>query len=221
MSEIAIIKEAEFITTPEREMALAFYERGDFDEARAVMLDAIKTVRSDDVDELLACRNLLCKIERGAKRYYEALRIHIEAYPLSQLSGLHRQRANFHHGLAATYQLIGDNTDRTLVEYEAASFHLEQAGETSGAGYIENNIALLLSEIGQVEESRIHLERARKLFKGNAVCLAEVDETAAQICLSEDRTREALILALDANRVFIERGAERQDRKVGRDNLYV
>jgi tetratricopeptide (TPR) repeat protein len=215
MGNKAIIIEADFMTTKERALADALFSEGRFDEARRLLTKTAFALLSDEVDELLACRNLLAKVERGAGNFYEALKIHIETYPLSKLSRYHGLQAKFHNGLGNTYEAIAnkeelrDYFDRALIEYEAARFHLEEAGALEECGYLENNIAAVLSRLGRTEEAHAHLEEARKLFRETPVNFAQVEHTTAQVYLEEDKAAEALACALDASRVFLRHGEKR------------
>lgn len=215
MSEIAIIKEAEIMVPPERALADELHREGKFDEAREVLRSAINSLEANDVNELLACRNQLAKVERGAGNLYEALRIHVESIPLSQACTSHRLCAKFHNGLGLTYKQIAERAnlqdyfDKALHEYNETRRHLELAGDREEAGYVENNVAMVLCELGRTAEARDHLERARGYFEGQPVRLAEIDETSAQVCLREGKALEALSFALDANRVFIQFGEKR------------
>jgi hypothetical protein len=102
-----------------------------------------------------------------------------------------------------------DYRDRALIEYEAARFHLAEAGHYEEAGYVENNIATILFKMGRTDAAREHLLSARDYLKDQPVQLAEVDITEAQVCLKEGKSIEAYSLMLDAHRTFIQCGKKR------------
>ena len=214
-TEIASIKCTPNYDGSERPLADALLREGQFDEARNVMKAALDALPLEEVDERLACLTLLCKVERGDGNLYEALRILTETYPLSKQASSHQLRAKFHNCLGVTYKQIAETAplpayfDKSLSEYQETRFHLEEAGDREGAGYVENNVAMVLCELGRTTEAREHLERARSYFAGQPVKLAEIDETTARICLKECKSLEALSYALDANRVFIQHGEKR------------
>lgn len=213
MNDLAIIKEADFMAADTYALANELYREGRLDEAHEILSKAIAETPAADIDGQLSHRNLLCMVERASKNLYEALRIHIEIYPLAQLSHFHRLRANFHNGLGNTYEAIAKKEclagylDKALIEYEATRFHLEQADELEAAGHVENNIAVVLSQLGRAADAHKHLERARELFAGIPAKLAETSETAAQICFQQEGCEfEALGHALTASHGFYENG---------------
>lgn len=216
METKAIIKETEIMATGVAALADILVGEGRFDEARAMLADTAAGLPDDATEELLACQILIAKVERGAGNFYEALRIHIETYPLSRLSRSHSLQAKFHNGLGNTYEAIADKEEmrdyfgKALVEYEATRFHLEEAGALEEAGYLENNIAVVLCRFGRTAEAHAHLAAARKLFAEQPVNLAQVEHTTAQVCLSEEGNEaEALACALEATRVFLRFGEKR------------
>ena len=80
-----------------------------------------------------------------------------------------------------------------LMEYTAASFHFEQAGNEPYQACVENNLGFLFSTIGKFDDAHEHLDRAQMLMtrlKDN-VHLAQVDETRARVLLAEGRVVEA------------------------------
>ncbi|HEX8922379.1 MAG TPA: tetratricopeptide repeat protein, partial [Pyrinomonadaceae bacterium] len=161
-----------------------------------------------EIDELLATRNMLAKVELRAKSYVESLTILRETHLLSQLSTRHRLRASTHMGLGNAYEALGDY-DSALVEYEAARYHLEEAGDPENAGYVENNIAVVLCALNRTTDAREHIQTARACLKDRPVQFAEIDVTEAQVCLIKGQPFEALALMYGAQQVFIEKGEKR------------
>lgn len=213
MEQTAIIKEREFMTSPTREFVMGLCDEGKIDEARAHLAERIKTLA--DTEQLLECRNLQAMVERCAKNYTEALRIHVESYPLALASDVHVLKGRFHGGSGITFEVIGvreDSSDyikKALSEYEEASRHFQKAGDMDGAGDVENNLGMLLCALGRTGEAREHLVNARAYFEGKPVKLAQVDDTEARIYLREGNPVEALYLSCAAVRVFIRHGEER------------
>lgn len=218
MNILASIKEAEFTPTTPRALADSYLSEGCIGEARSEMRQAIDALSPDETDELLACRNLLCKVERADNNLTEALRIHLETYPLVELSTSHLLKARFHNGLGITYRKLAaeypEYLDRALIAFEAFRYHAECAGDEKEAGRAINNIALVLCQIGRTEEARSQLSDARRYFTDPAR-LAEIDETEAQVCLQEKKPLEALDYALSACRVFLAAG----EKKLMNDSL--
>jgi tetratricopeptide (TPR) repeat protein len=208
MSKLAIIKEEEFMKTETRALADELLADSDFNGARDLLNESLKALPSDDVDERLAILNLLCKVERASGNLNEALRIHLESYPLAQLTTRHFLKWKFHNGLGITYRRLG-NPDRALIEYEAVRFHAEEAGNAEDLGYAIVNIAMVLCELNRTDEARAHLEQGRALFAQDRVVLAQLNETEAQVYLNEEKPLEALALAVDAIQTFIAEGQKK------------
>lgn len=201
MEKLASVKNADFTLTPHRALADSFLDNGRIDDARLEIKTALAALASTDIDEILACRNLLCKIERAGRNLNEALRIHLESYPLVDLCSYPILKARFHNGLGITYRNLGldkpEYLDRALIAFEAFKFHAEEAGDEKEVGRAVNNIALVLCQIGRTSEAHSELERARGFFT-DPTRLAEIDDTEAQVFLKEDKPVDALPLSLNA-----------------------
>jgi len=201
-SHVAIVKNIGFMA----DLVDGLIKEADYSQAREIISGAIASLSADETDELLHCKNILCKVERADKSLHKALRIHREAYPLVQLSENHYLIARFHSGLGTTYEELGEY-DRAFIEYEAARVHFEIDGDSEGAGYIENNVAFLSLALGLTEEARLHLEKARSYFT-DAVKLAEIGVTEAQVYLKEGEPEKAVYLMLECLRTFERHGAK-------------
>jgi tetratricopeptide (TPR) repeat protein len=216
ITEKAKIKYAEFIATEIYVLAKSLLDEGRIEDARDILRNEIRRLPAEETDHLLAYRNLLASVERGAKNFYEALRIHTETHPLAELSHVPILRARFHNGLGITLEEIAcreslrDYFDRALIEYEAARYHAEEAGDTEFAGHIENNIALVYCQLGETAQAHEHLAHARTYFQDKEVKLAEIDETEAQVSMKEaGKEFETLTYALSACNAFIRHGEKR------------
>jgi len=96
-----------------------------------------------------------------------------------------------------------------LIEYAAASFHFEQAGNERYLARVENNLGYLFFTIGRYNDAHQHLDRARLLFLElkDAGTVAQVDDTRARTLLAEGRTVEAERFARQAVKT-LEKGGE-------------
>jgi tetratricopeptide (TPR) repeat protein len=197
------------------EMAYCYWREGAMDEARVVLREALARL-GDGGGEVRALALLrLALVENSATRYSEGYRILKESATLFESLDNHTLKGGFHNELATVYHRLGavenrdDYVDRALVEYTAASFHLEQAGHVRYQAHIENNIGLFFHTLGRNEEAHKHLDRARSLFVrlNNSVYAAQVDETRARVLLAQGRAAEAERLARGAAEVF-ERAGE-------------
>ncbi|PYS73501.1 MAG: hypothetical protein DMF73_05700 [Acidobacteria bacterium] len=96
-----------------------------------------------------------------------------------------------------------------MIEYAAASFHYEQAGNQRYQGRVENNLGYLYFTIGRYKDAHRHLDRARHLFSNmkDVLVVASVDETRARVLLAENRPADAERLIRQSIRA-LERGGE-------------
>jgi CheY-like chemotaxis protein len=181
------------------DLALCYWREGSFDEARINVASALSNLRSEDGD-LRACVLIRAgMVELRAGRLNEALCIHNEASSLVEKSTDPALKGAFHNQLATLYENLGarkgsDNySDRALIEYTAAGFHFEQAGNHRYLASVENNLGYLLFTIGRYKEAHSHLDRARHLFLElkDVGTVAQVDDTRARTLLAEGRLREA------------------------------
>jgi tetratricopeptide (TPR) repeat protein len=206
---------AERAAEAQAELAHCYFREGAVDEARVLLREARARAggRGGEVEALVVLR--LALVEDSATRYSEGYRILKEHAGLFESLDNHTLKGGFHNELAIVYQHLGsvenrdDFLDRALVEYAAASFHLEQAGHARYQAHVENNLSLFFHMLGRNEEAHEHLDRARSLFVGlgDRIYAAQVDETRAGVLLAQERAPEAERLVGDAAEVF-ERAGE-------------
>ncbi len=205
----------EQIAEAHSELALCYWREGAFDEARIHLAEALEHVENENAD-LKACvliRAGLVEVTDG--RLNESLRLYEESAPLVDKSRDHALKGTFHNsfGLAlrrlATAENREDHLDRALIEYAAASFHFEQAGNARYQASVENNLGFLFSTIGKFTEAHTHIDRARELFAslGDRGHVAQVDDTRARTLLAEGRIVEAERYARSAVKT-LEKGDE-------------
>jgi CheY-like chemotaxis protein len=197
------------------DLALCYWREGSFDEARINVASALSNLRNEDGD-LRACVLIRAgMVELRAGRLNEALCIHNEASSLVEKSTDPALKGAFHNQLATLYENLGarkssDNySDRALIEYTAAGFHFEQAGNHRYLASVENNLGYLLFTIGRYKEAHSHLDRARHLFLElkDVGTVAQVDDTRARTLLAEGRLPEAERFARSAVQT-LEKGDE-------------
>jgi tetratricopeptide (TPR) repeat protein len=191
------------------ELAHCYWREGAVDEARVLLNEALSRPGVGGEVRALALLRLAA-FEDSATRYSEGYRILKESAALFESLDNHTLRGGFHNELATVYYHLGssenreDFLDRALVEYAAASFHLEQAGHARYQAHVENNLGLFFHILGRNEEAHEHLDRARGLFVslGDGIYAAQVDETRARVLLAQGRAVEAERLARGAAEVF-------------------
>jgi len=206
----------EKVAEAQTEIAYCYWRQGAYKDARVWLQEALNRLPTDTNDEVKAVALLrLAIVERSAKRFHDALRIHVEAAPLLQKSSNDSLKGKFYNGFGFVLRNLGttekrsDYIDRALIEYTAASYHFELAGHTRYQACVENNLGFLFSTIEKFTEAHQHLDRAQALFTSlkDTAHLAGVDETRAKVLLAEGRTAEAEKLVRSAVRI-LERGGE-------------
>jgi DNA-binding NtrC family response regulator/tetratricopeptide (TPR) repeat protein len=180
-------------------LSTCYWREGAFDEARVTLQNLLSWL-DDSFPEHKAKALLNCAIiEVSSNRFNDALILLMDAAPFFESSQSHIIRGRFHSQLALVLKKLSesegrkDYTDRALLEYEAASFHFEEAGFTMHRAVVENNLGFLFFTLGRIAEAHEHLDRARSLFNSlkDTVHTAQVNETRARVFLAEGRTSEA------------------------------
>ncbi len=200
------------------DLALCYWREGAHDEARIHLSNAMQRLGKDDSDlkAILLIRAGI--VEVSARRLNEALRLFNQAAPLVEKSEDHSIKGSFHIQYGLVFRQLAapenreDYIDRALIEYAAASFHFELAGNELALARVENNLGFLFYTVGRYKEAHAHLNRARSLFTqlkdpGSA---AKCDETRARTLLADGRLDEAERLIRQAVRV-LERGDDQSD----------
>ena len=181
------------------ELAFCYWREGALDEARVLTREALG--RLDETQGELRAWALVraALVERTAFRLNDALMLLNEAAPLYARSADHPLLGRFHQTYGNTLQFLGvaerrdDLIDRALLEYTAAGFHFEQAGDTPNRARTENNVGYLLQRLGRFAEAHEHFDRAAALFEalGDGASVAQVEDSRAQCLLAEGRYAEA------------------------------
>ncbi len=99
-----------------------------------------------------------------------------------------------------------DYIDQALVEYAAASFHAEQAGNSRFLALVKNNVGFLFVSIQRFGEAHEQLDQARSLFEGlkDRGMVAQVDDTRARAFIDQGLYAEAEAVAARSVRVLEE-----------------
>lgn len=197
------------------ELAQCYWREGAYDEARVVLAEALGRLENTDGKLKAVALYRSAIVAKLSSRHNEALRYYTEAAPFFEEITNDALRGKFHNGFANLLACLGqteersDYIDRALIEYAAASFHFERAGQARHHACVENNLGYLFCTISKFAEAHDHLDRAQALFTSlrDSVHLAQVDETRARVLLAEGRVAEAERLARAAVGV-LERGGE-------------
>ena len=205
----------EKVDEAQTDLATCYWRQGALDEARDILREVLNRLTDSRGDVKLVAIIRSTIVERSAKRYHDALRIHTSYAPLFDERVSHLLRARFHNSFAITLDILGtsekreDYIDRALLQYTAASYHFEQAGHRVYCACVENNLAMLYLAIGRHGEAHEHLDRAQKMLADlkDSVHLAQVNETRAKVLLAEGRNTEAEKVVAAAVRT-LEKGDE-------------
>jgi len=181
------------------DLALCYWREGAFDEARINLSTALAELGDKDSDLKAVLLIRAGIIEERTRRLQNALEFYNQAQPLVDNSEDHALKGAFHseYGLVfrklATPENRGDYLDRALIEYAAASFHFEQAGNERFLARVEINLGYLYYSIGRYKDAHKHLDRARHLFieLKDLGMAAECDDTRARTLLEENRLTDA------------------------------
>lgn len=197
------------------ELALCYWREGSYDEARIHLAEALSRLSNEESDlrAVLLIRSGIVEVD--TQRFDQALRFYHEAIPLVEGSQDHALKGGFHIAYGLVFRRLAapenreDYMDRALIEYAAASFHFEEAGNERALARVENNLGYLFFTIGRYKDAHSHLDRSRHLFLElrDVGTAAQVDDTRARTLLAEDHIAEAERLARSAVRV-LERGGQ-------------
>jgi CheY-like chemotaxis protein/tetratricopeptide (TPR) repeat protein len=198
------------------ELALCYWREGSYDEARITLQEALNELGDDDLSDLKAILLIRAGIvEVWSQRLNDALRFYDHARPLVEESQDHSIKGSLHIEYGLVFRRLAtpgnreEYLDRTLIEYAAASYHFEQAGNDRYVARVENNLGYLYFTIKRYKEAHVHLDRARQLFQRlrDVGAVAQVDETRARTLLAQGYVVEAERIVRAAARV-LERGGQ-------------
>jgi tetratricopeptide (TPR) repeat protein len=199
LSLFETLNDAEKAAEAQTELGYCYWREGALDEARVLTREALRWL-GEGAGELRGWVLVRCAlIELTAFRLNDALLLLNEASSLYARSQDHPLLGRFHQTFGNTLQLLGvaerrqELVDQALLEYTAASFHFEQAGDTPNRARTENNVGYLLQRLSRFNEAHEHFNRATTLFRslGDGASVAQVDDSRAQCLLAEARYAEA------------------------------
>jgi tetratricopeptide (TPR) repeat protein len=186
------------ILEAQTEIAYCYWREGSYNEARIILKETLSRLTIDN--ELKAKAILRSAIvERSALCYADALSILMDNAALFEKITNHTIRGGYHNELGLVLKNLAaaekreDYIDRAFVEYEAASFHFEEAKHKPYRANVEHNLGFLYFKAGKFKRAHAHLDRARRIvisLKDHATW-AQYDETRARVFLAEGRYTEA------------------------------
>lgn len=206
---------AEKVAETRVDLAICYWREGALDEARVTLrlvLDSLQVSQSEQGLRALLNNAI---VESTALNDQVALDICVKAAPHFDLSSNHILKGKFHNSYATILKNLGtsknreDYIDRALVEFAAAGYHFEMAGDSRFRALVENNVGFLFATIGRFDEAHQHLTKARSLHLsvGNEGGAAGAEDTRAQAFLLEGNYGEAERIARRAIQT-LKRGGE-------------
>ena len=174
------------------DLALCYWREGAIDEARVTLDDALRQLGDLESEQRLRALLNRAIVERVSNRYEDALGTHRGAAPLFAASTNDNLKGKFHNEYATVLKNLGlasnreDYIDQALIEYSAALFHVEKAGNKRFHAMIENNVGYFFVRLGRYPEATKHLDQARALFKAlrDTGMVAQVDDTRARALIA-------------------------------------
>jgi CheY-like chemotaxis protein len=206
---------SEKIAEARTDLAICYWREGAFDEARISLASGLSllTEENDQARAVILIWSGL--VEGQAGRLHKALHFYDEAAALIEGIEDHAIKGTFHNQFGLIFRRLAtpanreDYLDRALIEYAAASFHFEKAGNSRYLASVENNLGFLFFTLGRYTNAHTHLNRAGDLFRhlGDEIHRAQVNDTRARVLLAEGRLPEAERLVRSVVRT-LERGDE-------------
>lgn len=189
--------EAEQAAAARSELALCYWREGAYDEARVLLTGALDVLTETTARAKAVLRLNIIEFRSG--RYGDSLTLLKENAHIFDERVSDALRGSFHNGLALILKQLGtaegrsDYLDRAIIEYTAAIYHFEMAGNERYCAINGNNLASLLRELGRYGEAHEHLDRASAILRRvkDAGLLTNADETRARVLLDERRYAEA------------------------------
>lgn len=181
------------------DLALCYWREGAYDEARGLLSRAFEGLYDAETEPRAKVLLRRVTVEYSAGRFNDALNILKGSAHIFDESENHALKGNFHNLFALMLRRLGtaegraDYLDGAILEYTAAIYHYEQAGDERYKATNENNLAFLLYKLGRYSEAHEHLDRARLVLLRlrDAGLMAQVDETRARVLIAEQKYREA------------------------------
>ena len=180
------------------ELALCYWRTEQLNEARDCLKQALSLLTIDS--ELKAKALLrLSIVEHSAERDQKAFRILTNHAALFHRINNHTLKGCYFTALGNRLENLAElgshshYRDRALIEYAAASYHLDLSGHRQYLANVETNLGYLYFKINQFDEANEHLNRARRIYVKikDFHRAAQVDETRARILLEKGRITEA------------------------------
>lgn len=179
------------------ELGICYWREGAYEEARIILREALEGAEGELRAKILIRRTI---VENCAGRYHDAWEILREAQPFFENTG-DALKGKWHGQLGLVLQRLAltekreDYVDRAIIEFTAAIYHYQEAGNERYRAMNLNNLAMLLYPIGRYEEAHEALDQAEEIFERfkDPGSVAQVRETRARALVAEGRYEEARV----------------------------
>lgn len=177
------------------ELGICYWREGACEEARIILREALEGAEDELRVKILIRRTI---VESSAGRYHDAWKILREAQPLFE-NAPDAIKGKWHGELGLVLQRLAltekreDYADRAIIEFTAAIYHYQVAGNERYCGINLNNLAMLLYPTGRYQEAHEALDKAEEIlerFNDHGIT-AQVRETMARVLVAEQRYEEA------------------------------
>jgi tetratricopeptide (TPR) repeat protein len=196
------LDEPEKVAEAQTDLAICYWRAGAMDEARVWFGEAL--TRASTPENRVRILSNRAIVEIFSNHLHEALESLQQCAPLLEHVDDQATRGRYHMQCALALRRLGGDRpeylDRALIEYTAASIHLEQAGHTRYLARVENNIGFIQLQLKRYSDAIEHLDRARRIFIDlkDSGSVAQVNETRARVFLAQERYADAEHAALSA-----------------------
>ena len=200
---------SERVAESETDLAVCFWREGAMDEARLWFQTAL-TKAEDPINKLRILVNSTT-VEVSTNRLNDALTMLDRAAAILDNVNDDASLGRYYMQRGIVMRRMGgvENLDRALLDHTAARVHFEKANHRRYFARAQNNIGVIMLELGRYDEALETLVDARRTFAGlgDVGTAAQVDETRARVYVAQQRYAEAEKLA-QASVSVLERGGE-------------
>jgi tetratricopeptide (TPR) repeat protein len=190
------------------ELAYCYWRDGELNEARTMLLEALKKLSPEGLTRARALLKLTT-VEFSASRYEQALAILTENAPIFTSITNHTTKGAYHGQIAIAFRNLARKSEkrveylqRSVTEFEKADQEFKRARNPVFRADVKNNVGLILSNLSRFKEAHKYLDEARRLsvsFRDKARTV-QYDESSAQVFIAEGKFKEAESVARRAVR---------------------
>jgi tetratricopeptide (TPR) repeat protein len=199
----------ERVAESQTDLAVCFWREGAMDEARVWLQTALANAE-DPINKLRILVNSTT-VEVSTNHLNEALTMLGCAADILDNVSDDASLGRYYMQRGIVMRRLGgvENLDRALLDHTAARAHFEKANHRRYFARAQNNIGVIMLELGRYDEALETLEDARRTFAGlgDVGTAAQVDETRARVHVAQQRYAEAEKIA-QASVSVLERGEE-------------